>query len=147
MFKLCKLHLPILCSGRIHLPTQDRLLTVPINDAEMIEEFVASLICANKNISAPSTVASAVINHPLSPAIDAAFAFVSVASALEEPTFQSTEENARYCSALYRATAIFIADIYALEKISGRSPTCKQVFKFWRKSGETFFSNAPLQKH
>ncbi len=112
---------------------------MPIAHAEVIEEFVADFIVSNADSSVRHAIAATMVKFPNSMAIDAAFAFVSVAAALEQPVFKSTENDATRSGELYRSIAMFVADIYAVEKLSGWPAMCSQINDFWTKYGDTFF--------
>ena len=117
---------------------------VPRSCSEKIEEFVAELIVSNESTSMWAAIAATVTKFPNSPALDAAFAFTSVASALERPFFSFTDNDKKRAAEMYRAMALFVADIYAVEKLYGPSPTCAQISDFWAKTGETLFTSAFL---
>ena len=106
-----------------------------------VEEYVADLFASNEGVTAPMAIAAAVSRYPKCPAIDAAFAFVSVVSSLEEPFFLYTENDEKLAIDMYRSIAAFTADIYAVEKLFGPSPTCSQIKDFWVESNEAFFTS------
>ncbi|WP_299852370.1 hypothetical protein [uncultured Roseovarius sp.] len=105
----------------------------------MIEEFVADFIVSNEDYSVRDAIAATVKKFPNYMAIDAVFAFVSMASALEQPIFRYTDNDKKISAQLYRSIAMFIADIYAVEKLKGWPVTCVQVSDFWAEQGDTFF--------
>ncbi len=90
-------------------------------------------------ISARAAIASTVRSFPNASVIDAAFAFVSMASAIEHPIFTFTDNDDEFAIEMYRAIAAYVADIYAVETLYGPSSTCSQINDFWRKSEDTFF--------
>ena len=51
----------------------------------------------------------------------------------------SEELGKEFVGNMYRAIAVFSADIYAAEAIYGYSPTCAQINDFWVKTDEKFF--------
>lgn len=104
-----------------------------------LEEFVAEFLTSGKNPSAAVAIAIAVTKFPKCPAIEAAFAFTSVASALEKPLFQYTADDEALAKNMYRAIAVFAADIYGAEKLTGPSARCSDVYSFWLASEDRFF--------
>lgn len=118
---------------------------MPNTNVELIEEFIAELIISNEKTSMQVAIASTVERFANSPAIDATFAFVSMASTLEQPIFKYTDNDNKLAMEMYRAIAMFTADIYAVEKLSGPSPTCSQISDFWVETKEAFFTRVKPQ--
>ncbi|MEO3416801.1 hypothetical protein AAFO92_19290 [Roseovarius sp. CAU 1744] len=115
------------------------MFLVPLTLTEKIEEFVAELIVSNEDLSARNAISAAIGEFPNAKAIDAVFAFVSMASALEQPLFDYTGRDAKLSAELYRSIAILVADIYAVERLRGWPVTCAQLSEFWVETDETFF--------
>lgn len=113
---------------------------MPVAHAEQIEVFVAEFIVSNEDLSVKDAISAAIGNFPNAQAIDAAFAFVSMASALEQPVFRYTDNDKNLSAELYRSVAMFVADIYAVEKLKGWPVTCAQISDFWLSTGDVFFS-------
>lgn len=113
---------------------------MPLTLTEKIEEFVAELIVSNEDLSARYAISAAIGEFPDVKAIDAVFAFVSMASALEQPLFNYTGRDAKLSAELYRSIAILVADIYAVEKLGGWPVTCAQISEFWVETDEAFFA-------
>ncbi len=113
---------------------------MPLTLTEKIEEFVAELIVSNEDLSVRYAISAAIGEFPDVKAIDAVFAFVSMASALEQPLFNYTGRDAKLSAELYRSIAILVADIYAVEKLGGWPVTCAQISDFWIETDEAFFA-------
>ncbi len=94
---------------------------MPKTNVIMIEEFITELIVTDASISAGAAIAGLVRSFPEAAAIEAAFAFVSMASALERPIFSFTDNDQEFATDMYRAIAAFTADIYAVETQDGPS--------------------------
>ena len=112
---------------------------MPFTHTEQIEEFVAEFIVSNEDMSVRYAIFAAIERFPNVKAIDAVFAFVSMASALERPVFRYTGRDEKLSAELHRSIAVLVADIYAVEKLRGWPVTCAQISEFWVETGETFF--------
>lgn len=116
-------------------------MTLPTGSyAPLIEEFVAERAVSETSTSPQTLIFAAIERFPNAKAIEAAFAFVCVASALEPPSMFSEGVEQEFVSKMHRAIAVFSADIYAVEALHGPSPTCSQIRDFWLKTGERFFA-------
>ncbi len=112
---------------------------LPGSYAALIEEFVAEQIIST-DLPPRKIISAATIKFATASAIEAAFAFVAVASALEQPVFSGTKNNQILSTEMYRCIAAFVADIYAVETLNRRRSTCKDVYEFWAVSKDTFFA-------
>ena len=105
-----------------------------------IEEHLAELIVSIEGLSAREAIARTVKSFPEASAIGAAFGFISMTSALENPIFAFTANDKEFAAEMYRAIAAFTADIYAVESLYPSPSTCSQIIDFWLKSGDLFFA-------
>lgn len=116
-----------------------RVFLVPNTRLELIEEFFAEYIVSRSEPSVRDAIAATVKKFPMATAACVAFAFVSIASSLESPIVKGKENNEKLSAELYRAIAVFVADIYAVEELYGAPAICAHIFDFWMESEDTFF--------
>ncbi|MEO3417413.1 hypothetical protein AAFO92_22370 [Roseovarius sp. CAU 1744] len=113
---------------------------LPGSYSSLIEEFVAERSLSMERAPPNVVIGEAVRKFPNAPALEAAFACICVASALEQPVTLSKEIDVDFIIGLYRAIAVFSADVYAVEKLYGPTPTCSRVLEFWVQTDERFFT-------
>ena len=78
-------------------------------------------------------------------ASEAAFAFVSAASAFETPIVESPTHLVGISSEIYKSAALFTADIYAAETLFDRRASCHDIVDIWLRSHDNYFS--PTQEN
>ena len=118
----------------------------PGSYAPLVEEFVAELVVSQERSSPNVIIAEAVKKFPNAPALETTFAFTCVASALERPMVLPKDMEESFIAGLYRAIAVFSADIYAVERLRGPRPTCSNIQEFWAETSEEFFAGQSQKK-
>lgn len=104
-----------------------------------MERYAAEkLLCLNGE-DTKTVLVSTIDAYPDRFAIDVAFAFISIVSALENPIVELPHLKDELISELQDCILALVADIYAVEKLSGNRATCRSVRDFWMLSNDTYF--------
>ncbi len=104
-----------------------------------IEEFFAERLLAAAHPDATSVVYDVVQAFHDTAASQAAFAFVNCAIGLEDGLFDTTPKTREISRTIFKATALFSANMFAAEFLLGRPVTCRNVFNIWRQTHNPVF--------
>ena len=126
------------------IPTT-QLFNLPTHYSD-IEEFFAERLFSTAMPDATSVIYDVVKAFDDAAASQAAFAFVNCAFGLEDGLFDKTPETVEISRAIFKATALFSADMFAAESLLGRPVTCSDVFDIWRQTHDPVFLPAAAKK-
>ena len=108
--------------------------------AQKIEESAAEFVFSNRGVKPQSVVGHLVREFKDSPATAVSFALTSMASVLEHPAVDFSDDPADFVQELYRAIAVLTSDIFAVEALNQKIVKCQDLLEFWFQTEEIFFS-------
>lgn len=105
-----------------------------------IEEYFVTRLLKTPLCPVPVAIFESVSRFPMTYASEASFAFVSAASAFEDPIVQTPTHLIGISGKIYKSAAMFSADIYAAETLFDRRASCHDIVEIWLRTRESYFT-------
>lgn len=103
-----------------------------------MEEFIAVCI-VERAMSAKATTVATVRTFPGAIGLEVGYALGAVAAELENTRHLETGNYAAQADDLFRCVTAFVGDLYAVWRLSGAQPSCRDILSYWAETGEMYF--------